>query len=454
MLGLEVGRGGPGTRVVHPVFLEDGQHIGSVEFGGSVASIFNNLRTTFQVEYAIGIFDAVFQQARRFDNEPTDVVIDSVVFYSFSGDIASAIMENYQFGQGEYRLDGRLFYTHYIPLYDYSGNEIGKTVVMIDRTLALADMNRQIWITLGMFVLIALSVSFVLLLVIRSTFKPLDRVILVSEDVARGDLSQNIQSERNDEAGRILKAVGEMVQSLRITFDEIKTISHSVTTGSIQLSDTAGLISQGAAEQAASVQEVSASMEEIGSNINQTSDNAQETQKIAIESAKSADEGGKAVRSTVSAMEQIVDKIAIIEDIARNTNLLALNAAIEAARAGEHGKGFAVVASEIRKLAERSQKAAAEIHDLSQNSMNIANSAGSLLENMVPDINRTAELITEVSSAMGEQSSGVQQVSKALNELDKVVQQNAGASEQMASMSEHLSEQAELLSTTISKFTL
>ncbi|WP_299846159.1 methyl-accepting chemotaxis protein, partial [uncultured Jannaschia sp.] len=101
-----------------------------------------------------------------------------------------------------------------------------------------------------------------------------------------------------------------------------------------------------------------ASIEEMTANIRQNADNASQTEKIASQSADDARKSGDSVANAVRAMKTIADKINIIQEIARQTDLLALNAAVEAARAGSHGKGFAVVASEVRKLAERSQQAA------------------------------------------------------------------------------------------------
>jgi len=154
----------------------------------------------------------------------------------------------------------------------------------------------------------------------------------------------------------------------------------------------------------------------------------------------------------VQAMQTIAEKISIVQEIARQTDLLALNAAVEAARAGEHGKGFAVVASEVRKLAERSQASAAEIGTLSSDSVKVAQDAGQMLARLVPDIKKTAELVQEITAACREQDVGSAQINQAIQQLDKVGQQNASASEQVSSTSEELASQAEQLQATISFF--
>ncbi|NKN39859.1 methyl-accepting chemotaxis protein, partial [Agrobacterium sp. a22-2] len=226
----------------------------------------------------------------------------------------------------------------------------------------------------------------------------------------------------------------------------------NVSSGSQELSASSEQLSQGATEQASSAEEASASMEQMAANIKQNADNAAQTEKIARQSSKDAEASGEAVGRAVGAMRTIAEKISIVQEIARQTDLLALNAAVEAARAGEHGKGFAVVASEVRKLAERSQAAAAEISALSGTTVTVATEAGEMLNRLVPDIRKTAELVSEISAACREQDIGASQINEAIQQLDKVTQQNAGASEEMSATSEELAAQAEELQTSIAFF--
>ena len=289
-------------------------------------------------------------------------------------------------------------------------------------------------------------------LITRGITRPLGRAVAVADSLAQGDLTVAIEATSKDETGALLAAMANMVEKLKVVVGDVKSAAGNVASGSQELSASSEEMSQGATEQAAAAEEASSSMEQMSANIRQNADNAIETERIAVKSADDARKGGTAVADTVNAMRDIAGKISIIEEIARQTNLLALNAAIEAARAGEHGKGFAVVAAEVRKLAERSQRAAGEISELSASSVEVAEAAGEMLSRMVPDIQRTAELVQEISAACKEQDTGAEQINRAIQQLDQVIQQNAGASEEMASTSEELASQAEQLQTSIAFF--
>ena len=279
-----------------------------------------------------------------------------------------------------------------------------------------------------------------------------EEITRAADRIAHGDLSVQIRERSGDD--KLMQAFGAMIAGLTKVVVEIKTVAGEVSNGSDSMSAAASELSQGANTQAASAEEASSSMEEMVSNIKQNADNALQTEKIAIRSAEDAKEGGRSVADAVNAMKEIASKISIIEEIARQTNMLALNAAIEAARAGEHGKGFAVVAAEVRKLAERSQKAAGEINQLSGSTVKVAEKAGEMLEKLVPNIQKTADLVKEISAASNEQNTGAEQINTALQQLQTVIQQNASAAEEMAATSEELSGQSAGMISTINFFRL
>ncbi|WP_320197581.1 methyl-accepting chemotaxis protein [Agrobacterium sp. rho-13.3] len=319
----------------------------------------------------------------------------------------------------------------------------------------------------------------------------LRKIMTVAEAVSVGDLDQDVDIKSNDEIKDLVNRINVMTGNLRTTASVANEIADgnltitprplsdkdtlgislqrmverlrgvvadalaaadNVSSGSQELSASSEQLSQGATEQASSAEEASASMEQMAANIKQNADNAAQTEKIARQSSTDAEASGAAVGRAVVAMRTIAQKISIVQEIARQTDLLALNAAVEAARAGEHGKGFAVVASEVRKLAERSQAAAAEISSLSGETVQVATEAGEMLNRLVPDIRKTAELVSEISAACREQDIGASQINEAIQQLDKVTQQNSGASEEMSATSEELAAQAEELQASIAFF--
>ena len=350
------------------------------------------------------------------------------------------------------------------------------------------DTKMQLTAIAGAAALFAIGVAIWMSL---SISRGLSRGIALAEAVAIGDLGKQVEHKSNDEIKDLIsamermtanlsntadlateiangnlmvepkplsdkdtlgQALERMVERLRAVVKDAMVASDNVSSGSQQLSSASEQIAQGASEQASAAEEASSSMEEMAANIKQNADNAAQTEKIARQSAKDAENSGDAVNRAVKAMATIAEKIGIVQEIARQTDLLALNAAVEAARAGEHGKGFAVVASEVRKLAERSQAAAAEISQMSGDTVKSAQEAGEMLNRLVPDIRKTAELVSEISAACREQDIGASQINQAIQQLDKVTQQNAGASEEMSATSEELAAQAEELQSSIAFF--
>ncbi len=265
----------------------------------------------------------------------------------------------------------------------------------------------------------------------------------LAEEMANGNLL--LKMDERSAQDKLMRALNQMLVRVKKVVGNVKITAGNVTAMSQELSSSVQTISQGATQQAAATEQLSSSMEEMVANIRQNADNARQTEVIAQESSASAEEGGEVVTEMVVSMQQIAEKIMIIEEIATQTRLLSLNATIEAARAQEYGKPFSVVASEVRKLSDITKKAAEEINRLANSSVIVSKKASAMLTRLVPRIHRTAELVREISAASGEQSTGAEHVNQAIQQLDQVTQQSASISEEVAATAENMAVQAEQL---------
>ena len=301
----------------------------------------------------------------------------------------------------------------------------------------------------------ALLISLILTFIItRQITGPILKSLDYAKALSEGDFTVSLNLDQKDEMGILGNALEEMVARVKNVLSHIQDASVQVTDASGQISQAAQTISVGASEQASNMEEVSASLEELSGSIQQNASNADRSNETARSTTGDCRNGLHAVRDTVSAMREIGEKIIVIEELSRNTNMLALNAAIEAARAGEAGKGFAVVASEVRKLAENSGTAAKNITKITLENVERAKKALEDIENIVPRMTETSELSDEIALSCQEQAKGAEQINSAVTNLDVVVQQNASASEELASMSEELEAQAKSMNESLMFFRL
>jgi methyl-accepting chemotaxis protein len=348
---------------------------------------------------------------------------------------------------------------------DYNGNEVlsaytpvkigGFTWALlseIDKAEVTQPINQLITGIVILAIIMMLIIILLAFFVANNITNPLVKCVEYMKKIAGGDLTAKLEVEQEDEVGKLIdniqQTVGKLTQSIigfKKVSQKMKEDSQKVTTNSMDLSG-------GAAESAASMKQMASSIGEMAVNVKTNLDNAAQTEQLATQVSESAKKGGDIVLQTTEAMKKVAEKIAGIEEIARQINLISLNAAIEAARAGEYGKGFAVVADEVGELAARSRSAAKEIKTLSDDSVTIAENATQMIQQIIPDISKTAELIQSVAVANNEQSVGIEQIGKATQQMEEVVQQTATASDELKNISQGMNEQAQKLWATVTQY--
>ena len=326
-----------------------------------------------------------------------------------------------------------------------------------DRSVAILDSAHG-----GMSKIAVVAITTLIILIVLSvllirwyigmTIKPISKVDEMINHLSNGDLTHHIDINSKDEIGNMAENLNRMTDKVKKVINTIIIGSQEVYNGSNEMASISHHMSDGASQQSSSTEEVSAAIEQMSATISQNNDNAQATEKIAQNALKNIRLTDEASHQSMEAMKDIAHKISIIDEIAFQTNILALNAAVEAARAGEQGKGFAVVAAEVRKLAERSSKAAAEIDSVSHSAVATSENAAQLLQNIIPDIEKTSELVREIAVSCNEQTSGIEQINQSMQMLNDVTQEYAASAEEMASTSQNLATQGITLKESVEYF--
>lgn len=290
----------------------------------------------------------------------------------------------------------------------------------------------------------------------------------VMDEVASGNLAVKFNFDFKGEFELLKNSLVESLNSFNNTLVEINNASDQVASGARQVSDAGQSLSQGATEQAGSIEELSASISEIAAETSNNAIIAKQSNALGKATIEGAIDSNEKMNEMLVAMNEINDSskniykiIKVIDDIAFQTNILALNAAVEAARAGKYGKGFAVVAEEVRNLAERSAAAAKETTGMIETSIDKveegsekAHETATRLKKIIENIEKSAELIGKISNSTDEQATAIAQINKGIDQVSQVTQTNSATAEESAAASEELSSQAEFLKQLVGKFRL
>jgi len=350
----------------------------------------------------------------------------------------------------------------------------------------IAGTNSILALTSWMIFFGAIAATLIGLMMAKQVASPIKYISKLMAKAGEGDL--NIEAPyrgRKDEIGSLANGFQNMIANIRAlvmeshesvqevlrTASELSEASNRTATSAKEIAIATEQIALGSSNVAVEAERVTDVTGILGSKMEQTVQAYEQMATVAADIRKSSEQGTvymeelsvktteteKLTQSMVRKVEElqqstgsILDILAMLNDIAKQTNILSLNATIEAARAGEAGRGFMVVADEIRKLADQSKQSIGTVGTITDRirseideTVRLMEQAYPMFQEQISSVKQSNEIFITVNDRMGGFVEQLDSITEAVQQLESTQQTLADAMSSVSAVAEQSSASTE-----------